>query len=319
LRGASQEDLEAEAEVEPPRGLIAATPNETAVDEGALPHVPAAKRLEASPKPKAEQPAHSADQSWDLLQSLLNLQTVHSGGNSPGERPSAAELPSTTLFGARGGVGTSTIITALGRISAKAAQRVLLVDSATPSFLPLYFGAQSPRSYISTFQSTDHLRERPLHIACGKRDESVRALASEIDCSYVDGGLFRTRVASSSEGDSQTAVLVLMPDARCLAELNWLKHRETNFPFILLNQFDSRRPLHREVQSLLSQQFQDRLIPLTIGYDADVSVALAHGTTIIDYAPASSVTEDLYKLNQWLVSKSRNTPSLELTAAGQGI
>ena len=104
-----------------------------------------------------------------------------------------------------------------------------------------------------------------------------------------------------------------------MAELNRLKQQEKTLPYILLNQFDARQSLHREVRQLLSQQFEDRLIPVAIDFDPDVSAALAHGTTIIDYAPTSPVTEDLYKLNQWLVGKSRNVPSLELTAAGQGV
>jgi hypothetical protein len=274
--------------------------------------------IEAAPETLVDQPLRSQEQEWTALESLLNLR-AHTPGRSGTEPGGVPELPGTTIFGACGGVGTTTIISALGRISARAGHPVLLIDSATPSFLPLSFGAQSPRSYTSTFTTSGYLRQRPVHIACGNPDELVRAFAGEIDRFYVDGGLFRATEENSPPGTTRNSVLVLVPDARCLAELNRLARQPIKLPYLLLNQFDNRQPLHREIQSLLDRQFGDRLIPVAISHDPDVSVALAQGTTIVDFAPASPATEDFYKLNEWLVLKSRSVPSFELTAAGQSL
>ncbi len=317
LRGSTPEDVEFEDADETPRALLAGESERLSKRAEVSPSF-APKRLEAPGASSVDRSLSAREPSRSILESLLNLHSVHSAGHSSTEQTAAPRTPGATLYGACGGVGTTTILSALGRISSKGEQRVLLVDMASPSFLPLYFGALSPRSYISTF-SSDGRRDCTIHIACGKPGELTSALSSEVDCSYVDAGLYRSKDAVPAEAAAPLAFLVVVPDARCLAELNRLKRQETTLPYILLNQFDVRQSLHREVKQLLSQQFEDRLIPVTIDFDPDVSAALAHGTTIIDYAPTSSVTEDLYKLNQWLVGKSRNVPSLELTVAGQGI
>jgi hypothetical protein len=310
LRISSEQVLDEEPLV--PQGLLAGD-----ISEAGHPRAGVPRCIEAAPKARVDQPLHPREQEWAALESLLNLHAAHTAGRSGAERANAPELPGTTIFGARGGVGTTTIISALGRISASAGHPVLLIDSATPSFLPLSFGAQSPRSYPSTFTSSGYLRQRPVHIACGNPDELVRTFASEIDRFYVDGGLFRATEEKSPQGGSRGSLIVLVPDARCLAELSRLERSPINLPYLLLNQFDNRQPLHREIQSLLKRQFGERLIPVAISHDPDVSVALAQGTTIVDFAPASPATEDLYKLNEWLFLKSRNVAGLELAAAGR--
>ena len=95
------------------------------------------------------------------------------------------------------------------------------------------------------------------------------------------------------------------------------KRRGVDIPNLLLNQFDGSQALHKEIQYRLAKQYNDRLIPVTISRDPDVSVALARGTTIIDYSPSSCVSEDLYKLNDWLAAHFKMLPKLDLAAAGQ--
>ncbi len=296
-----------------PQGFLAETFVEIAAEQVVKPRL-----IEAAPARPVDQPPHPAEEEWSALESLLNLHAAHIVGRPGSERDSAPELRGTTIFGVCGGVGSTTIIAALGRISARAGQPVLLIDSATPSFLPLWFGAQSPRSYTSTFTTSGQLGQRPVHISCGNPEELVRTFASEIDRFYVDGGLFRT-AESLPPSAPRRSFMVVIPDARCLAELNRLSRQPMKLPFLLLNQFDNRQPLHREIRSLLERQFGDLLIPVAISHDSDVSVALAQGTTIIDYAPGSAATSDLYRLNEWLALKSGNAASFELTAAGRSL
>jgi hypothetical protein len=302
---------------------VAQGPLAEAFVEAADERVGKPRLIEAARAALIDQPQPD-EQEWTALESLLNLHAAHTTGRPGSERDSVQELPGTTIFGACGGVGSTTIIAALGRISARAGHPVLLIDSATPSFLPLWFGAQSPRSYTSTFTTSGQPGQRPVHISCGNPEEVVRTFASEIDRFYVDGGLFRT-IESSPQSGSRRSLMVVIPDARCLAELNRLSRQPMKLPFLLLNQFDHRQPLHREIRSLLDRQFGDLLIPVAISHDSDVSVALAQGTTIVDYAPGSAATSDLYKLNEWLAIKSSNAPksgnapSFELTAAGRSL
>jgi cellulose biosynthesis protein BcsQ len=250
-----------------------------------------------------------------VLESLSNLRAQFTG--SAARRADQPEPRGTALFGIRGGVGTTTIVSALGRISAKAAKRVLLVDASSPSLLPLYFGAQLPCSGIATFISSGQLQEGPIYVACGNVDGSIRTLMCEMDRFYVDGGLFRARQESLLPSSLEVPLLVLVPDTRCVVELNRLEGEGVDIPNLLLNQFDGSQALHREIQYRLAKQFNDRLIPVTISPDPDVSVSLAQGTTIIDYSPSSCVSEDLYKLNDWLAANLKILPKLELATVGQ--
>jgi cellulose biosynthesis protein BcsQ len=59
----------------------------------------------------------------------------------------------------------------------------------------------------------------------------------------------------------------------------------------------------------LQQQLGDRLLPLVLRRSSAVSEALAEGTTVIDYAPASAVAEDYMHLAGWL--RSLVAPAVE--------
>lgn len=263
----------------------------------------------------ADETVEAQPQEWAALESLFNLSAQFTGA-SPAKRAAPLEPPGTSIFGICGGVGATTIVSALGKIWAKSVKRVLLVDASSCSLLPLFFGAQLPCSGIATFISSGQAREGPIYVACGKMDEPVHALLSEIDRFYVDGGLFRLREERFSQSRG-ASVAVLVPDTRCVVELNRLEREGMEIPYLVLNQFDALQPLHREIQFRLAKQFNDRLIPVTISRDPDVSVALARGTTIIDYAPTSPVTQDLYRVNEWLVSNLAMLPKTELAVAGQ--
>jgi cellulose biosynthesis protein BcsQ len=71
-------------------------------------------------------------------------------------------------------------------------------------------------------------------------------------------------------------------------------------PFYLLNQFDASLPLHLDVREVLRQQLGDRLLPTVVRRSPAVSEGLAEGMTVVDYAPASPVTEDYLNIAAWL-------------------
>jgi cellulose biosynthesis protein BcsQ len=291
-------------------GKPPATAREDTLPKTTVPIPPAAVL-----KNNAGRAPHSQQQEWAVLESLSNLRAQFAG--SAARRADQPEARWTAIFGIRGGVGATTIVSALGKISAKAAKRVLLLDASSPSLLPLYFGGQLPSSGIATFISSGQLQEGPIYVACGNVDGSIRTLMCEMDRVYADGGLFRARQESLLPSSPEVPLLVLIPDTRCVVELNRLEGEGVDIPHLLLNQFDGSQALHREVQYRLAKQFSDRLIPVTLSRDPDVSVSLAQGTTIIDYSPGSCVSEDLYKLNDWLAANLQILPKLETATAGQ--
>jgi cellulose biosynthesis protein BcsQ len=266
--------------------------------------------------PPVAQTSAQQPQEWAALESLFNLSAQFTS-TSPARRAYPLQPSGLAVFGICGGVGASTIVSALGKIWAKAMKRVLLVDASSCSLLPLFFGAQLPCSGIATFISSGPVREGSIYVACGKMDEPVRALLSEVDRFYVDGGLFRLKEEQLLQNAAGVSLAVLVPDTRCVVELNRLEREGIDIPYLLLNQFDAAQPLHREIQYRLAKQFNQRLIPITIGLDPEVGVALANGTTIIDYAPSSAITQDIYNVNEWLAANFATLPKSELSLAGQ--
>lgn len=240
-------------------------------------------------------------------------------------------VPAVTLLSVSGGVGATSIAAALARLTAREGERALLLDAAIPSLLPFFFGARAARPQLSTFVAPDGNRSGAVHIA--SRDEgltpagdvawiwdAVASVASDTDVLIAD-------VPVRNVGDGlgvflkQTIpVLVLVPDVRCLASLQYLQglldeHEITTGkaarPFLLLNAFEAANPLHQEVQGRIAAKFKDRLLPFTIRRDQRFSDALAHGMTIVDYAPGSPVTQDLFRVAEWLRAKSAGKPSAQ--------
>lgn len=80
------------------------------------------------------------------------------------------------------------------------------------------------------------------------------------------------------------------------------QHRDRlTSPYFLINKFDRTRVLHQEMYSRLKQQVGERLLPLVIRRGDEIQDALAAGTTIIDYAPASGMVQDFQHLAEWIL------------------
>ena len=232
-------------------------------------------------------------------------------------------VPAISLYSLSGGVGVTSLVAALARISVHQGERPLLLDAGTPSLLPFYFGARAARPHVSTFIGPEGPAKGAVHIASRQEEapsgepdawiwSSLASVAGETDLLLAD-------VPVQNIGDDlrvfleQTAgILVLVPDVRCLTSLRQIERLTAtpganggpqSLPYLLLNGFEPSNSLHLEIHHRMATQFKDRLIPLTIRRDHHVSDALAHGMTVIDYAPGSPATEDLYRLAEWLKAK----------------
>jgi len=280
-------------------------------------------------------PVPLPNSNWTGLDAALGSPNLDGRRSHTASNNRQISVPAASLYSLSGGVGVTSLLAALARISARRCERALLLDAASPSLLPFYFGARSARSHISTFSDPEGQGSGVVHIASKQGDgdsdaadawiwRSLASVAHETDVVFAD-------VPARSMGDDlkifleQTVgVLVLVPDVRCLMSLRQIGtlagERETSgapnsLPYLLLNAFEPSNSLHLEIQHRMATQFKDRLIPLTIRRDHHVSDALAHGTTVIDYAPESPVAEDLYRLAEWLQGKRVKRRA---TSAGSG-
>jgi cellulose biosynthesis protein BcsQ len=223
------------------------------------------------------------------------------------------------IGGISGGVGATSIATSLARLCARAGGRALLLDPSPSSVLPLYFGSRSTRLQLSSLVLPGDPRGSAVHIcrrtapyandAVGNWAQgAIESLAADTDSLFIDAGQVQGNRLFSELGGGLVRIITITPETRCLSRLvdfeedldNSRLAADSVRPLLLLNQFDPAESLHVEIRSRLQRRFPERMIPIAVRHGKEVSAALAEGATVLDYAPDSSVAEDLRELYCWL-------------------
>jgi cellulose biosynthesis protein BcsQ len=268
-------------------------------------------------------------QPWAALDFIFDL--PHSAG-LPAASPigSRMPVPANSFLAVAGGVGVSTISASLARLASFTGQRVLLLDTHSPTLLPMYFGSQPPGTALSTFVWSNRLGDTAVNrgaVYIGSQSERgpensvwghVESLAADCDRIFVDAAEERDWDSIRDFSRETGRVLVLVPDIRCLLRLRHLEatcfHSGSGFslpPYLLLNQFDAENQLHLQIRERLQLQMKGRLIPVSIRRDPAFQDALAAGQTIVDYAPRSDAANDLRALEDWLRHEWRSRSAVE--------
>ncbi|HVJ09112.1 MAG TPA: cellulose synthase operon protein YhjQ/BcsQ [Acidisarcina sp.] len=258
---------------------------------------------------------------WFALKGVLNA-----GGDEAASTPvpeREAHVPYLGVFSLAGGVGKTSIVATLGRALSGYGERVLLVDAASYSPLPFYFGARELHpGQVRTFSppggSTDvpiHLVEHQGSTGEGPAEDSLVADLRRfgrgsnrvlVDLATASGPLLRSFLHLAP-----TLVVPITPDMNSVVSLSVLDAFFRRYadgdappvqPFFLLSHFDASLPLHLDVREVLREELGDRLLPFVLRRSAAVSEALAEGMTVVDYAPNSPVAEDFLALANWVRS-----------------
>jgi cellulose synthase operon protein YhjQ len=252
------------------------------------------------------------------------------GRNPEDLQPSRMEgqVPVLTFFSLAGGVGKTSLISAIGRALAARGERVLLTDTCSFGVLPFYFGARETKpGVVRTFSG-------------GTSDPPIRVLTLEAERYDADPDLLRREMMRGTQDISRVLIdvatgsapmlrqaarlspLVIVPVVPDMASVVTLPVLEGFFrnqeglhgkplqAWYVLNQFDPSSPLQLDVREILRQQLGERLLPFAIHRSPAMSEALAEGMTVIDYAPSSPASEDIMGMVTWI----RNTS----IAAGTG-
>jgi cellulose biosynthesis protein BcsQ len=262
---------------------------------------------------------------WSALDVVLD-----SAANTPLHLSALSQpkqIPAVSIAGVAGGVGTTSIVAALARISSRRGGQVIVFDVSDDSLLSLFFSGRYSSVPIASFVFSGDANRGAIHtFRCDDANltesteawltHSLDSLMSESDELIVDAGLNRSCHLRHAKVRDSIEVLTLVPDTRCLAALKRFedaRHEESadfsSGPFLLLNQFDQSDPLHTEIRSRLANRYPHRLIPIAIRRDRQVPAALAEGMTIIDYAPESSASEDIAHLYQWFRARQQENSS----------
>ncbi|MBV8549743.1 MAG: hypothetical protein JOY54_00460 [Acidobacteriaceae bacterium] len=283
---------------------------------------------------RATEPAVRIDRGrnrdWTGLDFFLKGPRRHAFNGPEAALQHRLPVPAISLLSLSGGVGVTSIVAALARVMALDGERPLLLDTTRSGLLPFFFGARGMRPQISTFVAPEgrgaavHIASHEDAVAPEPADawiwRAIAAVGSDTDLVIAD-------IPAQSAGEDLKAfvrqtipIVVLVPDVRCLVGLQsietLLNGQETNvgkglLPHLLLNAFESSNPLHLEIQDRIATRFKDRLIPVTIRRDPHVSDALAHGLTVLDHAPGSPVTEDLFRFAEWLRALFLTEPAVQ--------
>jgi cellulose synthase operon protein YhjQ len=263
---------------------------------------------------------------WFALKSIFARNDAdRSERKSSGQKN--VKTPIVAVFSLAGGVGKTSLVATLGRALSSLGEKVLLTDTTSHGLLPFYFGASHLVSgVVRTFSPPPGSTDAPIHLLSydvhrdDDKDESQTGLVDNllgnsqganrvlmdmnVNCTWVVGRLARLK---------PTILVPMAPDMNSVISLPAVEKSFSTIldtdgrplqPIYLLNQFDAALPLHLDVREVLKQQLGERLLPFVIRRSAGVSEALAEGMTIVDYDPASGVTQDYLNVANWLRTSS---------------
>lgn len=248
---------------------------------------------------------------WSVMRSILEEPPGELNRESADAGATRLPAGSLSLVSAAGGVGVTTLLAVLGRILSSEHQRVLLVDKAKESLLPFYFGGNAVATGRMSFLPSRDSNEGAVSVlACGLEDatseesrlwEELCGPATAADRILMDLWQHLTPQGRDFIAAVSTNVIVLIPDVHCAVRV---RHFERVFgaarPLYLLNRFDPSVSLHNDLRSWLSSLLGARLLPVAIRRSDEVTLALAEGLTVTDYAPNSAVSNDLYQFAECL-------------------
>ena len=229
-----------------------------------------------------------------------------------------------------GGCGTTTIQATIARAFSMKGESVVMLDGASQSLLPFYFGSQRFRSGACTFFPGEFRKQAAVHLVlptidlAGERQHEDYRVFSEQWCSE---GL-------AQFADEQQIVLVDMQsnlpaswrkrlfgpclsltiiglDLRSTLGLRsmqeWFTRQEQHLGsqeshYFVLNQFEPDLALHQDIYARLQRQLDGRLAPVVIRRSPEIGEALAEGQTVLDYAPGSAGASDIRALADWVAT-----------------
>lgn len=232
-----------------------------------------------------------------------------------------------SICGVRGGVGTTSLVAALGYALESLGERVLMIDMCPENLLRLHFNlldsgesgwaramldgqdwhAQAwslsstlqilPYGGLSAAESAS-IEQQLLHDPqiWARRQAS---LAANYDWLLFD--LPQRLAGHAAIGPCLFPIQVAEADAACHVLL--LQQAGSN-P-VLVNRFDPGSQLQRDLLLIWRKHYATRLLPLTIHADEAVREALAFKQAIGQYAPDSLAAQDALSLATWCLTRRR--------------
>jgi cellulose biosynthesis protein BcsQ len=271
------------------------------IPSGAPPSVSMSRAERIAPKSPASDGSRAA-----LHNLWLHVKPKHEDDRNA--TPSSLASASISVYGAAGGVGTTTVAAALTRLLAKSGRRCAIFDQTGDSTLPIFFGAQKIAEDHRRFSGLHALFEPRIRILNREMFEPVKGAkadgASFIERNFsevageIDHLIFDHPARCADNVGAGLKLCVAIPDLSSLAGTRKLLQRleSANSParsVCILNRFESKSALHQEVLGWYRESFSD---VVTIRDSHLLPEALAEGTTVMDWSPDAPVSTDFFNL-----------------------
>ncbi len=231
-----------------------------------------------------------------------------------------------SLRGIRGGVGTSSLLAAVGYALESLGERVLMIDMCPENMLRLHFNLPVAESggwaramldgedwYGQAWSLSPTLQLLPYGQLT--HAESMLIEGQLIDdpflwsrrqanlATHYDWILFdipQRLTGHSMIGPCQFPIQIAQADAACHVLL--LQPSASSLP-LLVNRFDPGSQLQRDLLLIWRESHASRLLPLTVHADEALSESLAFKQPVGQYAPDSLAAQDALSLATWCLTR----------------
>ena len=291
-----------------------------ATGKGVLPRV-------ASPKAVPAETAMETGplEPWRTLDQLFSPAAVAGS-------PKLGRALNIAFLSLAGGVGKTTLASALGRLLSGMHRQVVLTDCGVSPSATYHLGEHSHRlGQVQLYYPPAGANALPLSVLrltlaelggpesaeiLGQvgGDESI--VLMDLPCPALVGGI----PALAHADHILVPVVPDMQSAASIATLEQIYRISTGDSSLrrlhyVLNRFDCTRPLHHEIRTRLQQMLGERLLSITVREDAAIQDAMAHALNIVDYSPNARVVGDLDALANWISTLSSNEADTGESAA----
>ena len=236
-------------------------------------------------------------------------------------------MTSLSVRGVRGGVGSTSLVAAVGHALESLGERVLMIDMCPENLLRLHFNLLASQElgwaramldgqdwHKQAWSLTSTLQILPYGELSEAESASVEqqllrepqiwvrrqaSLAAHYDWLLFD--LPQRLPGHGTIGPCLFPIQVVEADAACHV---LLLQQATGNP-VLVNRFDPGSQLQRDLLLIWRKHYAARLLPLTVHADEAMREALAFKQAIGQYAPDSLAAQDALSLATWCLTRRR--------------
>lgn len=223
-------------------------------------------------------------------------------------------MNSLVCYGLRGGVGTTSVVAALGFALHEMQQRVLLVDWSADNMLGLHFNCPLPNAEVTHNVGLEGRAWQVfpgLHVLTGPAVESLDQLQDWLATQQQKTQPYDWVVFDAATSARASSLQERLPEARCLAVTNVdaashvlvHQHLHTSMAPLLVNRFVPESRLQSDVLMVWRHRSQPAVIPVILHRDEAWDEALAHKLPVGLHRPQSQAAHEVQSLAIWCLAQ----------------